>query len=221
MNTKSETTRERGKKPGVHRAAKRKSGPPVARKLTLIGPDHVTVVKLSKKVPGGIHVVSAKGAPVRGLRLDRDARTGQLVSATLPYNVFLSLSVGDEGAASLRAALASLVENRAAADARDAAEDAADVASAERVRARIAAGEEEVLPLAMVKRLLSGESRVRVWREHRGLTQSALATKAGLAQENVSQIETGARAATVETLQRVARALDVSLDDIAPLPPED
>ena len=41
------------------------------------------------------------------------------------------------------------------------------------------------------------------------------AEKAGLAQAYVSQVETGKRAGTVETLKKLASALRVALDDIA------
>ncbi len=60
-------------------------------------------------------------------------------------------------------------------------------------RERLASGDEELIPAEIVDRLLSGENRLRVWREHRGLTIRALAEKAGLAQPYLSQIETGRR----------------------------
>ena len=51
----------------------------------------------------------------------------------------------------------------------------------------------------MVDRILNGENLVRVWREHRGLTVSALAQMAGIAQPYLSQIETGKREGTLQT----------------------
>lgn len=83
----------------------------------------------------------------------------------------------------------------------EAAEDAAD-------------GEEELLPSAMVERILNGENRIRVWREHRGLTAKALAETAGIAQPFLSQIETGKREGTVDTLRKIAQALSVTIDDL-------
>jgi DNA-binding XRE family transcriptional regulator/PHD/YefM family antitoxin component YafN of YafNO toxin-antitoxin module len=96
----------------------------------------------------------------------------------------------------------------------DAADDAADAAALRSFRARLASGEEELLPAAMVERILAGENAVRVWREHRGLTVRALAEKAGLTQPFVSQIETGKRDGTVATMRRIAEALGVALDDL-------
>ncbi len=81
-------------------------------------------------------------------------------------------------------------------------------------RERLASGDEELIPAEIVDRLLSGENRLRVWREHRGLTIRALAEKAGLAQPYLSQIETGRREGTVETYRKLAGALSLSLDDL-------
>lgn len=95
-----------------------------------------------------------------------------------------------------------------------AAEDNADRLVVTEFRAKLAAGEEELVPADVVDRLLSGESRIKVWREHRGLTSKALADRAGIAQAFVSQIETGKRDGTVETMRKIAGALSVTLDDL-------
>ena len=95
-----------------------------------------------------------------------------------------------------------------------AAEDAADVAAVQTFRLKLEAGEEELIPAVIVDRILNGENRIRVWRDHRGLTCTALAEKAGIAQPFLSQIETGKREGTVETLRRIAAALNVTIDDL-------
>jgi DNA-binding XRE family transcriptional regulator len=94
------------------------------------------------------------------------------------------------------------------------AEDAADIAAAEAFRRRLAAGEEELIPSEMVMRMVAGESPVRVWREHRGLTMAALAERARIAQPYLSQIETGKRDGTAQTMKKLAEALDVTVDDL-------
>jgi len=66
----------------------------------------------------------------------------------------------------------------------------------------------------MVDRILGGENRIRVWREHRGLTARALAEAAGIAQPFLSQIETGKREGTVDTLRRIAEVLSATIDDL-------
>lgn len=94
------------------------------------------------------------------------------------------------------------------------AEDAEDAASVRRFQERLASGEEELLPAAMVDRILDGENPIRVWREHRGLSVKALAEKAGITPAYLSQVETGKRDGTVETLRKLAGALGATLDDL-------
>lgn len=95
-----------------------------------------------------------------------------------------------------------------------AAEDAADIAAVRRFKERLASGEEELVPAAVVDRLVAGENAIRVWREHRGLSASSLAEKASIAQAFLSQIETGKRDGTVTTLKKIADALSVTVDDL-------
>ncbi|PZO04142.1 MAG: transcriptional regulator [Hyphomicrobiales bacterium] len=97
---------------------------------------------------------------------------------------------------------------------REAAEMAEDVAAYDEFKRRLAAGEEEFVPSEVVDRILSGENLVRVWREHRGMTVAALAEKAGITQPYLSQIETGKREGTLQTMKKIADALGVTLDDL-------
>lgn len=76
------------------------------------------------------------------------------------------------------------------------------------------AGREFLVPDEIMRRELAGESPIKLWREHRNLTQQELATRAGISKPYLSQIETGKRQGTVETLSALARSLDVPLDAI-------
>ena len=98
----------------------------------------------------------------------------------------------------------------------EAAEDVADLAAYDRVKARIASGEEEMIPAEVVKRLLDEpQNRLRIWREFRGLSATALAEKAGISGAYPSEIETGKKSGIVATWKKIAEALRVDLDDIA------
>ena len=97
----------------------------------------------------------------------------------------------------------------------EALEDAEDIATARAAERAVAAGESEYLPIEMVERL-SREHPLRVWREHRGLTGAALAKRSGVAQSYISEIETGRKPGSFEAMAKIARALSVSLDDLAP-----
>ena len=96
----------------------------------------------------------------------------------------------------------------------EALEDAEDLARSRLVMARIEAGEEEALPIEMVERLIAGESPIRVWRDHRGLTGTALAAAAGVPQGYLSEIERGKKPGSVDALVKIARALGVTIDDL-------
>lgn len=96
------------------------------------------------------------------------------------------------------------------------AEDAADAAQIREVEARVAAGEDEYLPIEVTRRLMAGEVPVRVWREHRGLSGRALADRAGISPAYLSQIETGRKPGSFDAMARLARALDVEMEDLEP-----
>jgi hypothetical protein len=87
-------------------------------------------------------------------------------------------------------------------------EDRAALASYERTRG------EEVVPIAVADRLLAGENPIRVWREHRGMSLISLAEAAKLGKGYLSQLERGARQGPVATMQRLAAALRVDLDEL-------
>lgn len=83
--------------------------------------------------------------------------------------------------------------------------DAADIAVADRSRAE----SDFMIPAAIVDALLEGKSPVAAWREQRGLTQAALATRAGMLQPALARIERGKPKLRADTLDKLAHALDV------------
>lgn len=92
--------------------------------------------------------------------------------------------------------------------------DAADIAAGQRIRQRLVSGEEELLPSDMVRRLVAGETPLRVWRQYRGISAADLARQAHLSRAYISQIETGKRQPGVAALRRIARVLNAGLDDL-------
>lgn len=59
-------------------------------------------------------------------------------------------------------------------------------------------------------------SRIASLRKLAGLTQEELAIKAGLQRTHVGRIEAGRYAVTLETIQAIAEALDMTVDIIDP-----
>ena len=75
---------------------------------------------------------------------------------------------------------------------------------------------EETYPSEVVNRLiLNEESPIRVYRDHRGLTQQQLADKCGIQRAYLAEIETGRKSGSVKTLKAIAAALDVDLTSIS------
>ncbi|MGZ2374936.1 DNA-binding XRE family transcriptional regulator [Sinorhizobium medicae] len=94
-------------------------------------------------------------------------------------------------------------------------EDATDIADVKRINARLESGEEELIPAEVVNRILDGESKVKVWREYRGITLRELAGKADISPAYLSQIEGGTRDGTFETMKKIAAALEITVDELA------
>jgi DNA-binding XRE family transcriptional regulator len=85
----------------------------------------------------------------------------------------------------------------------------ADARTVAEFHADFTAGKAFLVPDVIMRRELAGESPVKLWRIQRNLTQQELAGRAGISKPYLSQIETGKRQGTVETLRAIARALEV------------
>lgn len=73
---------------------------------------------------------------------------------------------------------------------------------------------QELIPAAIVDRLLEDENPIRIWRQYRRLTLEQLADATGISKPYLSQVENGRRQATVNVLGRLACALAVDFDQI-------
>lgn len=72
----------------------------------------------------------------------------------------------------------------------------------------------EPLGIAEFRRILAGESPVRVWRQWRGFSLRVLASRLGMSAGYLSDIENGRKEGSMETLQAIARELSVNVDDL-------
>jgi len=73
---------------------------------------------------------------------------------------------------------------------------------------------DDALPAESVERMIAGESPLRIFREHRGLTQQALADQAGAGKSHLSQIENGKKSGSIDIYAKLADILDVTIDDL-------
>jgi DNA-binding XRE family transcriptional regulator len=95
----------------------------------------------------------------------------------------------------------------------DIAEDKADIQAAMAAEQRAAAGEGYV-SAEVVDHMLAGDSPLRAWRKYRGMTLQYLGELAGISAAYLSDLERGNNEGSVGTWIKLARALDLSLDDI-------
>lgn len=94
-------------------------------------------------------------------------------------------------------------------------EDAEDARDARATLRGVETGDIEVFPAEIVRRLIDGESAIKVFRDHRGLSAAKLAQRVGIARPYLTQIENGTRQPMFGVMQRIAEALGVSLDHLA------
>jgi transcriptional regulator with XRE-family HTH domain len=81
-------------------------------------------------------------------------------------------------------------------------EDAADIAAADEIMARIEGGQEATFPLDVVKKMRS-QNRVAVLRDYWGMTQKHLAELAGTDPMYISQIETGRARGGLDVMRNI------------------
>jgi ribosome-binding protein aMBF1 (putative translation factor) len=98
----------------------------------------------------------------------------------------------------------------------DALEEVEDRAAVRASVSRRASGKNDGLPAELYRRMRAGEHPIRVWRAQRKMSLSALAGRARVARAYLSEIETGKKPGSVSALQKIARALEVDLDELAP-----
>ena len=93
--------------------------------------------------------------------------------------------------------------------AEEAEENAADIAIYDARKAELAADANSHLPRQVSAMLLRGDRLIKALRKWKGMTQTELVFKTGLAQGYLSDLESGRRTGTDETLKLIAEKLGV------------
>ena len=93
------------------------------------------------------------------------------------------------------------------------AEDADDIAIYDARKAELVKG--GVLPPEVSAAILRGDSRLKAIRKWRDETQLHLEFKTGIGQGYLSDLESGRRTGTPETLAKIAKALNVPIEWIS------
>jgi DNA-binding XRE family transcriptional regulator len=98
----------------------------------------------------------------------------------------------------------------------EAMEDAGTARLVARAKKEVARGV-PLLPKEVVDRLADGENPIRVLREFRDYTQNDLKQAVGITQGYLSDLETGKRKGPFELQRKIARALGVPFELLAPI----
>jgi DNA-binding XRE family transcriptional regulator len=95
-------------------------------------------------------------------------------------------------------------------------EDLVDELAARKVDAALATGREELLSAEETAALLAAPVPLAFWRKKRGKTQSQLASDIGVSQNFLSDLERGKAKGDVTLYAKLARCLDVQIEDLVP-----
>ncbi len=76
----------------------------------------------------------------------------------------------------------------------------------------IESGEDQNIPGEVTFAILEGIHPIRAWREYKQITVRELAKRAGITSSYLSQIETGKRNPTIDTLKSIAEALGIDVE---------
>ncbi len=95
-------------------------------------------------------------------------------------------------------------------------EDLVDELAARKVDAALTAGREELLSADEAAALVAAAVPLAFWRKKRGKTQSQLASDIGVSQNFLSDLERGKAKGDVTLYAKLARCLDVQIEDLLP-----
>ena len=99
---------------------------------------------------------------------------------------------------------------------RELAEDALDARTIDASQARLLSGEDELLNEVDLDALRAAPSALAFWRARRGSGLDALARDCAVPVTTIAALESGAGTAEPAIYARLARALGVAVEDIAP-----
>lgn len=86
-----------------------------------------------------------------------------------------------------------------------------DAELAARLEAERGCPVETTIPLEVVMAELDGAHPLKAWRDYRGWTASEASAKSGIAPDLIAEIETRRSSGSIQTLNRLARVLNVPI----------
>jgi DNA-binding XRE family transcriptional regulator len=71
---------------------------------------------------------------------------------------------------------------------------------------------ETTIPIEVIRAKLNGAHPIKAWRDYRGWTQAHLNSRSGVGRDLIAQIETRRKKGSIDTLGRLARALETPIE---------
>ena len=93
-------------------------------------------------------------------------------------------------------------------------EDYDDVLRIAKAKQEIAQGQDELIPLEIMERLMSDESKLKVWHEYRKLTPKDLSEKSGVSVSVISKIENNKQSIDLIKMRKFVAVLNLDYDDL-------
>jgi len=90
-----------------------------------------------------------------------------------------------------------------------------DLRPLEAAKQRLAIRDDEIIPFSIITRRLSDENAVKIWREHRQITQEQLVLASGVSRTMLGSIEAGHKHGSTTTLKKLAAALKCEIGNLA------
>ena len=89
-----------------------------------------------------------------------------------------------------------------------------DVRTLQTAKSRLNEGGDEIIPFSIITRRLSGENTVKIWREHRSMTQEQLSDKSGVSRSLIAAIESGHKTGSIASVKKLAGALNCDVNNL-------
>lgn len=89
-----------------------------------------------------------------------------------------------------------------------------DALSIAKAKQEISQGDDELIPFEIVERLAGGESKLKAWREYRGITPKELSEQSGVSVSVISKIENNKQSIDLAKMKKFVAVLNLDYDDL-------
>ena len=89
-----------------------------------------------------------------------------------------------------------------------------DILFIKKAKQEVELGIDELVPLNIMKKLLTNESKLKIWREYRGITLEELSSKTNISLSVISKIESNNQQIDLSKINLFSKVLRLNYDDL-------